>query len=137
MKTKYTLFRRGEMFYMQDSATGQQPSLRTKDETEAKSLLRGLAKIKLPFMAQGFWPLAPRIAKRSSGLGKLTRGGLGNPTRERRASPAHGSVRSEQRSQRPKDQARMGKVILARPLSQSNESDQTIDTQSWGLRVLP
>lgn len=39
MKTKYTLFRRGEMFYMQDSATGKQTSLRTKDETEAISLL--------------------------------------------------------------------------------------------------
>ncbi len=39
MKTKYTLFRRGEMFYMQDSATGKQTSLRTKDGTEAKSLL--------------------------------------------------------------------------------------------------
>jgi hypothetical protein len=30
---------RGEMFYMQDSTTGKQTSLRTKDETEAKSLL--------------------------------------------------------------------------------------------------
>ncbi len=39
MKTKYTLFRRGGMFYMQDSATGKQTSLRTRDETEAKSLL--------------------------------------------------------------------------------------------------
>src|SRR5271156_2921616 len=39
MKTKSTLFRRGEMFYMQDSATGKQTSLHTKDETEAKSLL--------------------------------------------------------------------------------------------------
>src|SRR5271167_2749444 len=39
MKTKYTLFRRWQMFYMQDSATGKQTSLRTKDETEAKSLL--------------------------------------------------------------------------------------------------
>ena len=28
MKTKYTLFRRGEMFYMQDSATGKQTSLK-------------------------------------------------------------------------------------------------------------
>ena len=27
------------MFYVQDSATGKQTSLRTKDETEAKSLL--------------------------------------------------------------------------------------------------
>ena len=39
MKTKYTLFRRGEVFYTQDSATGKQTSLKTKDETEAKSLL--------------------------------------------------------------------------------------------------
>jgi len=39
MKTKYTLFRRGEVFYIQDSATGKQTSLRTKDETEAKRLL--------------------------------------------------------------------------------------------------
>ena len=39
MKTKYTLFRRGEVFYIQDTATGKQTSLRTKDETEAKSLL--------------------------------------------------------------------------------------------------
>jgi hypothetical protein len=39
MKTKFTMFRRGEMFYMQDSATGKQTSLRTKDEAEASSLL--------------------------------------------------------------------------------------------------
>ena len=39
MKTKYTMFRRGDVFYMQDSATGKQTSLKTKDETEAKSLL--------------------------------------------------------------------------------------------------
>src|SRR6266705_2703592 len=39
MKTKYTLFRRGAMFYMQDSATGKQTSLRTKDETEALQLI--------------------------------------------------------------------------------------------------
>ena len=38
MKTKFTMFRRGEVFYMQDSTTGKQTSLRTKDETEAKSL---------------------------------------------------------------------------------------------------
>ncbi len=36
MKTKYTLFRRDGMFYMQDSATGKQTSLHTKDETEAQ-----------------------------------------------------------------------------------------------------
>ena len=39
MKTKYTLFRRGGVYYSQDSATGKQTSLRTKDETEARSLL--------------------------------------------------------------------------------------------------
>jgi hypothetical protein len=39
MKTKYTLFRRGEMFYIQDSASGKQTSLRTKDEFEARTLL--------------------------------------------------------------------------------------------------
>jgi integrase len=39
MKTKYTMFRRGKMFYAQDAATGRQTSLRTKDETEAKRLL--------------------------------------------------------------------------------------------------
>src|SRR5215469_14594965 len=39
MKTKYTMFRRGEVFYIQDTATGKQTSLRTKDETEARSLL--------------------------------------------------------------------------------------------------
>jgi len=39
MKTKYTMFRRGGVFYAQDSATGKQTSLRTKDETEATSLL--------------------------------------------------------------------------------------------------
>ena len=39
MKTKFTMFRRGEMFYMQDNAAGKQTSLRMKDETEAKSLL--------------------------------------------------------------------------------------------------
>ena len=39
MKTKFNLFRRGAVFYMEDTATGKQTSLRTKDETEAKSLL--------------------------------------------------------------------------------------------------
>ena len=39
MKTKYTLFRRGDVYYSQDSTTGKQTSLRTKDEAEARSLL--------------------------------------------------------------------------------------------------
>ena len=33
------MFRCGEVFYIQDSATSKQTSLRTKDETEAKNLL--------------------------------------------------------------------------------------------------
>jgi hypothetical protein len=39
MKTKYTLFRRGKIYYSQDSATGQQKSLRTRDEAEALQLI--------------------------------------------------------------------------------------------------
>ncbi|MEI8288756.1 MAG: tyrosine-type recombinase/integrase [Verrucomicrobiota bacterium] len=39
MKTKYTLFRRNGIYYSQDSATGQQKSLRTRDETDALKLL--------------------------------------------------------------------------------------------------
>ena len=34
IKSKQTLFRRGDVFYAQDSATGKQTSLRTKDDTE-------------------------------------------------------------------------------------------------------
>ena len=57
--------------------------------------LRDREKISWPFMAQGFCSLARR---------------------ERRAYPAVGSVRSEQRSQRAKDQARNGEVIFPRSL---------------------
>ena len=39
MKTKYTLFRRDGIYYCQDSATGQQKSLRTRDEAEALKLI--------------------------------------------------------------------------------------------------
>ena len=39
MNAKYTLFRRGGIFYSQDSATGQQKSLRTRDEAEALKLI--------------------------------------------------------------------------------------------------
>src|ERR1035441_114636 len=39
MKTKYTLFRRDGIYYSQDSATGQQKSLRTRDEAEALKLI--------------------------------------------------------------------------------------------------
>ncbi len=39
MKTRFNLFRRAGVFYTEDTATGKQTSLRTKDETEARSLL--------------------------------------------------------------------------------------------------
>ena len=39
MNAKYTLFRRGGIYYSQDSATGQQKSLRTRDQTEALQLI--------------------------------------------------------------------------------------------------
>jgi hypothetical protein len=38
MKSRFTLFRRGQVFYCQDSTTGQQTSLRTKNEVEAHAL---------------------------------------------------------------------------------------------------
>ena len=39
MKNKYALFKRGSVYYIQDSESGKQTSLRTKNETEARSLL--------------------------------------------------------------------------------------------------
>lgn len=39
MKSRFSLFRRGGVFYAQDSTTGKQTSLRTKDEGEAQTLL--------------------------------------------------------------------------------------------------
>ena len=39
MKTKFKLFRRNGVFYTEDTTSGKQTSLRTKDETEATSLL--------------------------------------------------------------------------------------------------
>jgi hypothetical protein len=39
MKQRYTLFRRGRVFYCQDSTNGHQESLRTRDESEARALL--------------------------------------------------------------------------------------------------
>ena len=40
MKSRFRLFRRGKVFWCQDNETGIQKSLGTKDETEAKELLR-------------------------------------------------------------------------------------------------
>jgi integrase len=42
MNNKYTMFRRGGIYYSQDSATGQQKSLRSRDETEARNLLHAM-----------------------------------------------------------------------------------------------
>lgn len=39
MKSKFILFRRNGVFNIEDTSTGKQTSLRTRDETEAKSLL--------------------------------------------------------------------------------------------------
>lgn len=39
MKTRFILFRRGETFYCEDTTTGKQTSLRTKDKSEAATLL--------------------------------------------------------------------------------------------------
>jgi integrase len=39
MKAKFILFRRNEVFYIEDTATGKQTSLRTKEQSEANSLL--------------------------------------------------------------------------------------------------
>jgi hypothetical protein len=39
MKQRFTMFRRGQVFYCQDRETGNQESLRTKDNAEALTLL--------------------------------------------------------------------------------------------------
>ena len=39
MKQRFILFRRAGVFYYEDTTTGQQLSLRTKDEAEALTLL--------------------------------------------------------------------------------------------------
>ncbi len=39
MKNRFTLFRRARVYYCQDTTTGQQQSLRTEDDGEARALL--------------------------------------------------------------------------------------------------
>ena len=39
MNQRYTMFRRGGIFYSEDTVTGKQLSLRTKNEAEARTLL--------------------------------------------------------------------------------------------------
>ena len=40
MQNRYTMFRRGEVFYCEDRTSGQQKSLRTRDEGEAEKIIR-------------------------------------------------------------------------------------------------
>lgn len=40
MKDRFTMFRRGAMFYCEDRTTGRQKSLLTKDEAEARKIIR-------------------------------------------------------------------------------------------------
>ena len=40
MQNRFTMFRRGTMFYCEDRTTGQQKSLQTKDETEASKIVQ-------------------------------------------------------------------------------------------------
>ena len=40
MKSRFILFQRGAVFYCEDTTTGKQTSLRTRDESEALALLR-------------------------------------------------------------------------------------------------
>jgi hypothetical protein len=39
MKQRYRMFPRGSVFYAEDTTTGKQESLKTKDRTEARRLL--------------------------------------------------------------------------------------------------
>ena len=39
MTTRYILYRRGDMYYAEDTETGQQATLRTKNKAEALVLL--------------------------------------------------------------------------------------------------
>ena len=40
MQDRYTMFRRGAVLYYEDRTTGQQKSLRTRDESEARRILQ-------------------------------------------------------------------------------------------------
>jgi hypothetical protein len=40
MQNRYTVFQRGAVFYCEDQTTGQQKSLRTRDEAEARRVVQ-------------------------------------------------------------------------------------------------
>jgi hypothetical protein len=51
MQNQFTLFRRGNVYYCEDRATGQQKSLQTRDESEAQRIIQAKNDaVKLPQM---------------------------------------------------------------------------------------
>jgi len=51
MQNRFTLFRRGNVFYSEDRATGQQKSLQTRHEAEAQRIIQAKNdSVKLPQM---------------------------------------------------------------------------------------
>jgi hypothetical protein len=51
MQNRFTLFRRGHVYYCEDRATGQQKSLQTRDESEAQRVVQAKNdSVKLPQM---------------------------------------------------------------------------------------
>jgi hypothetical protein len=51
MQNRYTVFRRGAVFYCEDQTTGQQKSLQTRDEAEARRVVQAKNDaVKLPQM---------------------------------------------------------------------------------------
>jgi predicted transcriptional regulator of viral defense system len=70
---KYTLFRRGGIYYSQDSATGQQKSLRTRDETEGLKLITDLERV-CPGVSRDMIRLWLRDLKAAGRIERLGRG---------------------------------------------------------------
>ena len=51
MQNRFTMFRRGAVFYCEDRTTGQQKSLLTRDEAEARKVIQAKNEaVKLPQM---------------------------------------------------------------------------------------
>src|SRR5271163_3070420 len=58
MQNRYTVFRRGAVFYCEDQTTGQQKSLLTRDEAEARRIVQ--AKNDAVKLAPGRYPSPAR-----------------------------------------------------------------------------
>ncbi len=80
MTNRFTLFKRGNVYYCEDRTTGQQKSLQTCDESEAQRILQAKNDtVKLPQMnmvmaktylsAQDPKMIARTMSSRDSGLG--------------------------------------------------------------------